>query len=102
MKIVERLLRLHKGLENTNDPEERRLLLRNIETMSKKQIGQLKLSADYSKSELKLKRLEMEANFWKRIDERLSNFPHRQPEINRCGDMDSILSRSLTAKEIYN
>ena len=102
MKIVERLLRLHKGLENTSDPEERRLILRNIEKMSKKQTSQLKLSADYSKSELKLKRLEMEANFWKRIDERLPNFPHRQLEINRYGDTDSILSRSLTAKEIYN
>ena len=70
--------------------------------MSKKQTGQLKLSADYSKSELKLKRLEMEANFWKHIDESLPNFPHRQLEINRYGDTDSILSRSLKAKEIYN
>ena len=77
MKIVERLLRLHKGLENTSDPEERRLILRNIETMSKKQTSQLKLSADYSKSELKLKSLEMEDNLWNRIDERLLNFPYR-------------------------
>ena len=32
-KIVERLLRLHKGLKHTTDPEERRLLQRNIEIM---------------------------------------------------------------------
>ena len=101
-KIVERLLRLHKGLEYTTDPEERRLIQRNIETMSKKQILQLQLTADYSLSELKLKKREMEANFWTNIDARLPNFPHRKLEINRYGDTDSILSRSLTAKEIYN
>ena len=101
-KIVERLLRLHKGLSNTSDIEERSLLQRNIDIMSKKQIERLHLTVDYSKSELKLKRLEVEANFWKHIDDRLPNFPHRQLEINRYGDTDSILSRSLTAKEIYN
>ena len=57
---------------------------------------------NYSKSELKLKKLEKEAKFWKHIDESLPNFPLRQHEITRYGDTDSILSRSLTAKEIYN
>ena len=70
--------------------------------MSKKQVGTLQLSDDYSKSELKLKKLEMQAKFWKLIDDRLPNFPHRLHEINRYGDTDSVLSRSLTAKEIYN
>ena len=37
-KTVERLINLHKGLENTDDHEERRLLLRNIDIMTKKQI----------------------------------------------------------------
>ena len=89
-KIVERLLRLHKGLSNTSDIEERSLLQRNIDIMSKKQIERLHLTVNYTKSELKLKRLEMEATFWKRIDDRLPNFPHRQLEINRYGDTDSI------------
>ena len=76
-KIVERLINLHKGLGNTADNEERRLLLRNIEVMTKKQVEKLNLSADYSISEAKLKKLEMEANFWSAIDEKLPQFPQR-------------------------
>ena len=70
--------------------------------MTAKQVNQLKFSRNYSKSEIKLKKLEMEANFWTKIDRELSNFPHKQFEVNRYADTDSILSRSLTAKEIYN
>ena len=101
-KIVERLLALHKGLEKTTDPEERKLLMRNIEHMTKKQAEKLKLSRDYSKSELKLKKLEMEASFWIKIREKLPNYPQRQFETETYSQTDSILSRSLTAKEIYN
>ena len=70
--------------------------------MSAKQVTQLNLSHDYSKSEIKLKKLEMEANFWTKIDRNLPNFPHKQFETNRYADTDNVLSRSLTAKEIYN
>ena len=99
-KIVERLINLHKGPENTSDNEERRLLLRNIDSMTIK--TQLKLTNDYNISEAKLKKLEMAANFWSKIDAKLPRFPYRQFEKNKYGDTDSILSRSLTAKEIYN
>ena len=67
-----------------------------------KQVTQLKLTNDYNISEAKLKKLEMTANFWSKIDAKLPRFPYRHFETNRYGDTDSILSRSLTAKEIYN
>ena len=70
--------------------------------MTRKQATRLNLSPDYTKSEMKLKKLEMEANFWTNIDNRLPNFPHRQFEVNKYGETDTILSRSLTTKEIYN
>ena len=43
-KVVERLISLHKGLEKTDDAEERRLMLRNIDTMTKKQVAKLSLT----------------------------------------------------------
>ena len=101
-KIVERLKMLYKGLEDNPDPEEKKLTTRNIEKMTIKQITALDLTTESTKSQLKLKKLEMEARFWTNIDRRLPNFPQIQFDANTYGNTDSILSRSLTAKEIYN
>ena len=93
---------LYKGLEDNQKPEERKLATRKIEVMTIKHITALNLTTDSSISQVKLKKLEMEARFWKNIDRRLPNFPQKQLDINTYGNTDSILSRSLTAKEIYN
>ena len=93
---------LHKGLENNGSDEEKRLILRNLETMTAKQIANLGLTQDSNKYETKLKKLEMEATFWTNIDNRIPNFPEKQFLANVYGETDSILSRSLTIKEIYN
>ena len=100
--IVERLKMLYKGLEDNPDPEEKKLMTRNIEKMTIKQITALDLTTESTKSQVKLKIIEMEARFWTNIDTRLPHFPQRQFDANIYGNTDSILSRSLTAKEIYN
>ena len=101
-KIVERLKMLYRGLEDNTNPEEKKLMTRNIEKMTLKQITTLNLTTESSISQLKLKKLEMEARFWTNIDRRLPNFPQIQFDIDTYGNTDSILSRSLTAKETYN
>ena len=70
--------------------------------MTLKQIRTLNLTSESTKSAVKLKKLEMTATFWTNIDRRLPNFPHKYFENNIFGNSDSILSRSITAKEIYN
>ena len=74
-KIVERLEMLHKALEHNPIPEERKLMMRNIEVMSSKQIQRLNLTQDSNKYEIRLKKREMQATFWTNIDKRLPNFP---------------------------
>ena len=98
-KIVERLLMLHKALQNLENPEEKRLIRHNIEIMSRKQILKLGLTPESSYYEIKLKKLEMTSRFWTQIDSRLSTFPQRKFEANTYGGTDTILSRSITAKE---
>ena len=68
---------LFKGLEDNPNPEEKKLLTRNIEKMTIKQITALDLTTESTKSQIKLKLLEMEARFWTNIDRRLPNFPQR-------------------------
>ena len=70
--------------------------------MTIKQIRTLNLTTESIKSQVKLKKLEMVSRFWTNVDKRLPNFPHRQFENDTYGNTDSILSRSITAKEIYN
>ena len=101
-KIVGRIKMLYKGLEDNQNAEEKKLTTRNLEKMTLKQITALNLTTESSISQVKLKKREMEARFWTNIDNRLPNFPERQFNANTYGNTDSILSRSLTAKEIYN
>ena len=70
--------------------------------MTLKQIKALYLITESTISQVKLKKLEMVSRFWTNIENRLPNFPHRQFENDTYGDTDSILSRSVTTKEIYN
>ena len=77
-------------------------MTRNLEGMTIKQIRALHLTTQSTKSQVKLKKLEMVANFWTNLDKRLPNFPQRQFDNDTYSDTDSILSRSITAKEIFN
>ena len=70
--------------------------------MAIKQIRALHLTTQSTKSQVKLKKLEMVANFWTNLDKRLPNFPQRQFDNDTYSNTDSILSRSITAKEIFN
>ena len=87
---------LYKGLERNPNEEEQKLMKRNLEKMTLKQIRTLNLTSESTKSAVKLKKLEMTATFWTNIDKRLLNFPHNYFENNIFGNSDSILSRSIT------
>ena len=62
---------LYKGLKRNPNAEEQKLMTRNLEKMTLKQIRTLNLTNESTKSAVKLKKLEMTATFWTNIDKRL-------------------------------
>jgi hypothetical protein len=101
-KVIGRLKMLLQALQDSQDPDEKKMLRYNLEKMSAKQITKLGISQD----DLNIHRLtglqyEAESSFWSLLLSR-NNFPEELHTQLIHGELDSIYSRSLTAKEIYH
>ena len=93
---------LLKTYTYTEDPQEKELAGHNLYTMTTKQMNKLNIATDLiNENHLQGKIHEAEANFWTTIRTR-NTFPQNIFDELTYGNTDSIPSRSLLAKEIYN